>query len=224
VFSTSGQYLYVATGQPEAIVRRLDVQTWEVKVVFREADEKALARFLAPNIYGLAIAPDDRTLAICLGDGTVLFDLASETTNFAINNGRAGASILAFSPNGSLLAKATRTAELWDPATRQLHAAYPTGMVTALAFSPRRMLLVTLGEGLLGRPGRADVWSVKDGEHLVTFPCHTDAITAMVFVPGTESIITGSCDGNVAIWDLSRFAQGVPEWQGIKPADKSNDK
>jgi WD40 repeat protein len=213
-FSPSGQFLYAATAEPEAVVRRLDLETWQAQTVFREAAQEALSKELGSTINALAMSPDGRTLAINVAGGTILFDVESETPSLAIPDPAGGGEAkVAFSPDGDLLAIGDEDVALWYHTAAIKRAVYPTNTVTAMAFCPRRRLLVTVGEGLEGQPSRVDLWDVHEGKHLAAFRCHTNVVLGLAFIPGTEKIMTGSIDGTLAVWNLGRFAQGIPKWQ-----------
>ncbi|HEX3782169.1 MAG TPA: helix-turn-helix domain-containing protein [Pseudonocardiaceae bacterium] len=101
-----------------------------------------------PDITGIALSPDGRTLAAACGDGTVkLWDTASASllASFPLP---ANASAVAISLDGHTLAAADGSAiHLWDLVGRTDLATLnrPTGTVTGLAFSADSRLLASAG-------------------------------------------------------------------------------
>lgn len=206
-FSPRGDYVYAATTDPEAALRQLNLVSGEVDTLYRAADDTHLPSTFGFTISTLAISEDSRTLAIGVSGGTIVFDLPSRTVRFAIKSASGPPTRTVFSPDGKVLATARETIELWESETGTRRVVIPTSLVVGLAFSADQKLLASAGDGVIDRPGHIDIWQVKDGKLLVSFTCHKDALLGVSFLRDTRSVLSGSIDGTVCRWDLTRLPE-----------------
>lgn len=72
--------------------------------------------------------------------------------------------------------------------------------VNCLAYSPDSQLLATGADD-----NKIKVWNVSSGFCFVTFPDHTNAVTALHFMANNHSLLSASLDGTVRAWDLFRY-------------------
>lgn len=72
--------------------------------------------------------------------------------------------------------------------------------VNCLAYSPDSQLLATGADD-----NKIKVWTVSSGVCFVTFSEHTNAVTAVHFMPGNHCLLSASLDGTVRAWDLFRY-------------------
>ncbi|KAH9625045.1 hypothetical protein KSS87_020798, partial [Heliosperma pusillum] len=72
--------------------------------------------------------------------------------------------------------------------------------VNCLAYSPDSQLLATGADD-----NKIKVWNVASGFCFVTFPEHTNAVTALHFMANNHSLLSASLDGTVRAWDLFRY-------------------
>ncbi len=207
VFAPSGRYLYMAKGTDrDPVVLRLDVQTHDSKVFYREADNKLFPLQKMVRITRLAISPDGATLAVGVGGGVVLVDAASGAAKRGLQaNGLCPPRQVKFSPDGKILAAGGGMITMFDVSTGNVLAQCPATFVSGLAFSPDGELLVSAGEGAVNEPGYVEVWRVLDGQRLARFNCHTSSILQLCFVPNTRKIVTGSMDNTLQVWDLAQI-------------------
>lgn len=49
------------------------------------------------------------------------------------------------------------------------------------------------------------VWTLSSGFCFVTFSEHTNAITALHFIPSNNVLLSASLDGTIRAWDLLRY-------------------
>ncbi len=170
----------------------------------------------AKPIYGIAVSPDGRSIAVGRADQITLFDvdlglvvekLADPGLPTAAGFGRAGAAhagfvqAVAFSPDGSRIASGGfQTVKIW-----QRQAPRPGWRVdisaTAVAASPdqRRLALGTAD-------GRIEIADVESGKISgPTLAGHTAPVSRMIFVD-QDRLISAAVDGTVRHW---RIADGM---------------
>lgn len=72
--------------------------------------------------------------------------------------------------------------------------------VNCVAYSSDSQLVATGADD-----HKIKVWTVSSGFCFVTFSEHTNAVTALHFIPGKNSLLSASLDGTVRAWDLLRY-------------------
>ncbi|KAM0938311.1 putative transcription factor WD40-like family [Dioscorea sansibarensis] len=72
--------------------------------------------------------------------------------------------------------------------------------VNCIAYSPDSQMLATGADD-----NKIKVWTVSSGFCFVTFSEHTNAVTAVHFMPNSHSLLSASLDGTVRAWDLFRY-------------------
>lgn len=72
--------------------------------------------------------------------------------------------------------------------------------VNCLAYSPDSQFVATGADD-----NKIKVWTVSSGFCFVTFSEHTNAVTALHFMPGNHCLLSASLDGTVRAWDLLRY-------------------
>lgn len=128
-----------------------------------------------------------------------------------------GVASLAFSPDGKLLASASRdhTVKIWDVATGEQVGTLEghASQVWSVAFSPDGKLLAS-GSG----DNTVKLWDVGTMREARTLGGHTDAVRGVAFSPDGKLLASGSRDRTVIVWDvaigqkvrmLPRFAEPV---------------
>ena len=128
------------------------------------------------------------------------------------SKGEVGETVVAFSPNGKMLATAGHDgiARLWDVAAQQQIGAPMTasaGAVSAVAFSRDGKMLATAGGD-----GTARLWDVA-AQQQIGAPLTGNArpVSAVAFSPDGKILATAGLDGTARLWDVATQQQiGAP--------------
>ena len=160
---------------------------------------------------------------IGLATGVVVWNQRTSTEEFSIGREGLASRCIAVSPDKSRLVTVGEGIIVYDFRTRKVvherRLDNRGGSVSAIAFSPDGKLLVASVTSGKGFPSYAIVWRTNDYSAEVTFPLHANVVRAMVFLPGTHKIITGSEDPTVCVWDLDKLS-----WAGSPPRERGRER
>ncbi len=124
----------------------------------------------------------------------------SDLTQSIFTDVFAGVSAVAFSPNGQLLAIATREEiRLWRMAGSQPQQILRghSNLVWTVAFSPDGQTLASGGADQTIR-----LWDVNTGQAIAILHGHTNWIWSVTFSPNGQTLASGSADQTVRLWHV----------------------
>ncbi len=160
-------------------------------------------------IWGLAYAPDGRSLAIGGNTPIRVWSLAGEPRIATLAGHTGLVYSLAYSPDGRYLASGShdKTARIWDltTGTAVVTLTAHTGAVRSLAYSPDGRYLATGSWD-----GKARLWSISTtptGTLIVspklTLIGHSAPVDSVAFSPDGALLASASEDKTIRLWDVS---------------------
>jgi WD40 repeat protein len=131
---------------------------------------------------------------------------------------------VAFGPDRRTIAVAgANYLQLWDLSTRsmvrQLDKAPPDRWLSAflrpcLAFSPNGRILAMTADHVIR------LWEVATGREVGRFSGHGGMIRSLAFAPDGKTLISGSDDTTVLVWDVDAIAR--EEARGAQTANRND--
>ena len=208
----TGQLRFALTGNPGRVYSVLfsgdgrllitggqgsGVRLWDARTA------RAEGSLPAEDVSSLALSPREGRLVIACRDKPVRFyDLAGRAFSRSLGPRHRGQiDDLAFSPDGEVLASASRdfTARLWSVQAGAEKAVLRGhfNAVHGIAFSPDGRLVATAGRDTTVR-----LWDLE-GTPQGLLRGHTDCVWSVAFSPDGTRLASGSADGSVRLWNHS---------------------
>ncbi|GEM_PF-3123344 len=170
---------------------------------------------LEGSVRGVAFSPDGRLAAVSVGRKVLLLDTGTWLVVRALAEPKMEFGGVAFSPDGKNLAAAVRDSDAtpavaWEVTTGKV--AYraerltagggrfgipPTSTAEQVAYSPNGdHLAVARADGMVA------LTEAKSGKARRLLQAGDRAILSVGFSPDSRTVVTGSADGSVKLWDL----------------------
>lgn len=160
------------------------------------------------QVDAVAFSPDGKILASGSWDKTIrLWDPTSGALLHVCQGHRDRVETIAFSPNGKILASGNSAdydkIRFWDVGSgAEIHALAnrPNG-INAIAFSPDARFFATAGYKTI------TLWDAATYAEIRSWDGHTDRVSAIVFSPDSKTLISGSWDKTVKVWNVTDGVQ-----------------
>ena len=162
-------------------------------------------------VSSLSFSPDGRRIALACTNG--LMGSSASGGNVQIWSASApghrlrtletpdsfGYSMVAYAPDGAILAAAGQNMDLWREGDSQPFLTLYTGRVNSLAFSPDGLVLAA---GL--QDGTVTLWSAMNGKNLLTLAGDGEynPVNGLAFSPDGALLAAGMQDGTIRLWGV----------------------
>jgi WD40 repeat protein len=166
-----------------------------------KGQEWAATQVVAASAFGLAFAPDGRTLATADAAATVtLWDTATGQRRRVLTGHRGPVFTVAFTPDGKSLASGSydQSTRIWNVDTSQQQAVSirHSGAIFAVAFTPDGKMLASGGYDQT-----VSLCDVSTGQERGRIRGHTGRVWSVAFAPDGKTLATASENGTARIWD-----------------------
>ena len=163
---------------------------------------------LSSSVRGSASLETPKTLACGGKDAKIhLLDVATGRELTTLTGSTSTVTALTFSPDNRMLfsGEANGTVRVWDAHTGEKiidDFTKSDTAITALAFSPRFRFLAIADE-----IGKIQLFDFAGRRKIDKLTSHTRKITVLIFSENEPTLVSGSEDGTILLWDLRKFIE-----------------
>lgn len=217
-FTPDGQFL--ASASSDQTIRIWEIATGQCHHILQGHKSHIWAVAFSPVSHLLASSSDDHTIKLWnINSGQCIRTLSGHTRRVQA---------ITFSPDGRWLASnsSDQTIVIWDVNTGRCLRTIPHqgDRVRAIVFSPLQTPFTQqTGQFLLSSYAKLSIqiWNAHTGESLHTLNGHTKHICSIAFTPNGETLVSGSEDSSIRLWDIT-FGECLNVLQSPKPYQEIN--
>jgi WD40 repeat protein/mono/diheme cytochrome c family protein len=182
---------------------------WNAQALAKAAAPRAVSSGELPGsyqpVFALALAPDDKRIAIGRGNRILIHDLSTTNLNVIAEReaGRDAVRSLAWSSDGRVVASGSfRRLTVWDGELTELWSVSSNlaDRITALEFAGDKLLAA---DGAPGQSRWIRVFSASGGTLLAHWEAHSDMIYDLAVSADARTVASAAGDGLVKLWDLA---------------------
>ena len=173
---------------------------------------------LSASVRGSASPETPKTLACGGKDAKIhLLDVATGRELTTLTGSTSTVTALTFSPDNKMLfsGEASGIVRVWDAHTGEKIDDFTrsdNNAITALAFSPRYRFLAIADE-----IGKIQLFDFARRSRIDKLTSHTRKITVLIFSENEPTLVSGSEDGTILLWDLRRFIENKSNDYSLVP-------
>jgi WD40 repeat protein len=156
-----------------------------------------------PRAAALAYSPDGRCLAVGTSDSIRLWNIRDGVEIARLANRSGDITCLAFSPDGELLASASRDWPIliWSVGAQRIKLALNghTGGVNSLAYASDGKTLLSAGDD-----GTVRLWNTATGQAIASLSGHAGPVLNAILSADGRLAASGGADQKVRLWSVER--------------------
>ena len=173
---------------------------------------------LSSSVRGSASPETPKTLACGGKDAKIhLLDVATGRELTTLTGSTSTVTALTFSPNNKMLfsGEANGTVQVWDAHTGENIGdfAKSENAITALAFSAFSPRFLAIADEI----GKIQLFDFDRRSRIDKLTSHTRKITVLIFSENEPTLVSGSEDGTILLWDLRRFIENQTDDHPLVP-------
>lgn len=190
------------------VAGREDRRGFEWRYLYRQAvqSHRTLMDLTAP-LYTITPLPDQCRLAVAGQDAAVrIIDSYTGEVSHVIKTDQVEVNGIAFSPDGQEMATSgdDGTIRIWNRATskERLNIRSPRGKKFQLLYTPDGRHILASGDF-----PEIVMFDIQTGNEVLTLTGHSKLVNCMLYLPETNTFVSGSHDKTIRIWNSKSWEQ-----------------